>query len=74
MGQFLRVVSASAQIRYYWVESVEWVEWIEKKERFVYSRNSGKSLKRKALPKLRGSSPFFGTKAIPQLFLNQITT
>ena len=62
VGQFLRVVSASAQIRYYRVESVEWVKWIEKKERFVYSKDSGKSLKRKALPKLRGSNPFFGTK------------
>ncbi len=44
------------------IERVEGVELIEKCERIVYSMDSGISLKRKALLRFEGSSPFFGTK------------
>jgi hypothetical protein len=43
------------------IDGVEGVEGIEKCERFVYSVDSGISLKRKGLLKSQGSSPFFGT-------------
>jgi hypothetical protein len=41
---------------------VEPVDSIEKHTSLLYSVDSGISLSLKELPKLRGSSPFFGTK------------
>jgi len=58
------VVSAFLRNTYQRIERVEGVELIEKYERIVYSMDSGISLKRKALLRSEGSSPFFGTKIL----------
>jgi integrase len=54
------------------IEQVEGVELIEKYERIVYSMDSGISLKRKALLRSEGSSPFFGTKSFRIIYLGRI--
>ena len=45
------------------IERVDQVERIEKCERFVYSIDSGNSLKWKGLPKDGAVNPFFGTRS-----------
>jgi hypothetical protein len=57
------VVSTFLRNSYQRIEQVEGVELIEKYGRIVYSMDSGISLKRKALLRSEGSSPFFGTKS-----------
>jgi hypothetical protein len=58
------MVSRLMRNPYQAIDGVEGVEGIEKCERFVYSVDSGISLRRKGLLKSQGSSPFFGTNHI----------
>jgi hypothetical protein len=64
-------VSTFLRNRFQRIEQVEGVERIEKYEIIVYSMDSGISLKRKALQRSEGSSPFFGTSYPDYPLINQ---